>query len=100
MIVGPVAAVDLIGASPGARAVEAPQANGVSFAQMLRDGVDATSDKLVEADRLVKAFALDDSVPAHQVMFAIEEARLSLEMMIQVRNRLVEGYQQIMNMQV
>lgn len=72
----------------------------VSFSQMLRQGVDATNAKLVEADRLVTAFALDGSIPAHQVTFALEEARLSVELMIQVRNRLVEGYQQITNMQV
>jgi flagellar hook-basal body complex protein FliE len=72
----------------------------VSFQQLLSAGLDATNTKIAEADRLVAAFAVDNDIPAHQVTFALEEARLSLEMMIQVRNRLVEGYQQIMNMQV
>lgn len=74
--------------------------DNLSFEQLLRAGIDITNAKLVEADRLVTAFTLDNDIPAHQVTFALEEARLSLEMMIQVRNRLVEGYQQIMNMQV
>lgn len=73
---------------------------GLSFEQLLRTGVDAADAKIASADRLVTAFTLDNDIPAHQVMFALEEARLSLEMMIQVRNRLVEGYQQIMNMQI
>jgi flagellar hook-basal body complex protein FliE len=34
------------------------------------------------------------------VTFALEQARLSLELMLQVRSRLVEGYQQIMGMQL
>jgi flagellar hook-basal body complex protein FliE len=72
----------------------------VSFQKLLNAGIDATNTKIAEADRLVAAFAVDNDIPAHQVTFALEEARLSLEMMIQVRNRLVEGYQQIMNMQV
>lgn len=71
-----------------------------SFIEMLTSGVEVTNDKVAAADRLVREFVLDSSVPVHQVAFALEEARLSLDMLVQVRNRLVEGYQQIMNMQV
>jgi flagellar hook-basal body complex protein FliE len=74
--------------------------HGVSFEQMLRIGIDTTAAKLSEADRLVTAFAIDDTMPAHKVTFALEEARLSLELMIQIRNKMIDGYQQIMNMQV
>lgn len=76
------------------------ETSAASFQQLLRAGVAATDAKIAEADRLVAAFAVDNDIPVHQVTFALEEARLSLEMMIQVRNRLIEGYQQIMNMQV
>ncbi len=72
----------------------------VSFEQLLRGGIEAADGKIAEANRMVTAFTLDNDIPTHQVTFALEQARLSLEMMIQVRNRLVEGYQQIMNMQV
>ncbi|HEV7228467.1 flagellar hook-basal body complex protein FliE [Brevundimonas sp.] len=71
-----------------------------SFTQMLADGVERTNDRLLEADRLTQAFALGEDVPVHQVMFAIEQARLSLELMNQVRGRLIEGYQEILRMQV
>jgi flagellar hook-basal body complex protein FliE len=71
-----------------------------SFAQALMYGVDTVDRKVAAADAEVRAFALDDSVPLHQVTFALEDARLSLELMLQVRSRLVEGYQQIMNMQL
>jgi flagellar hook-basal body complex protein FliE len=72
----------------------------VGFAELMANGIEATNTKLVNADKAIAAFAIDDSVPAHRVTYALEEARLSLELMLQVRNRLVEGYQQIMNMQV
>lgn len=100
MIVEPVSAVQMLGPQLVARASGIDQPRAISFEQMLRKGVEATSEKLAEANRLVTAFAIDDSVPAHQVTFALEEARLSLELMMQVRNKLVEGYQQIMGMQV
>lgn len=100
MIVEPVSAVQMLGPQLVARPASIDQTHGMSFEQMLRKGVEATSEKLAEANRLVTEFAIDDSIPAHQVTFALEEARLSLELMMQVRNKLVEGYQQIMGMQV
>lgn len=100
MIVEPVSAVQMLGPQLVARPNSIDQVHSISFQQMLSKGVEATSEKLAEANRLVTAFAIDDSIPAHQVTFALEEARLSLELMMQVRNKLVEGYQQIMGMQV
>lgn len=77
-----------------------PASNAPPFSSLLINGLEGVSAKINEADNMVRAFALDDSIPVHQVTFALEEARLSLEMMLQVRNRLLEGYQQLMNMQL
>jgi flagellar hook-basal body complex protein FliE len=72
----------------------------VSFSQLLANGIGAVNDKALAADNMVRVFALDDSIPVHQVTYALSQAQLSLELMMQVRNRLVEGYQQLMNMQL
>lgn len=90
--------VDALGSVPIAPGP--PAAGGTTFAQMLTGGIDRVNDKLVAADAAVQAFTLDDSIPIHQVTYALEEARLSFELMVQVRNRLLEGYQQLMNMQL
>ena len=71
-----------------------------AFARMLMDGVDQVNQSVIEADRMVQAFAVDDSIPLHHVTFALEQARLSTELMMQVRSRLLEGYQEIMRMQL
>ena len=73
---------------------------GASFASILRSGLESVNDKIATADGLVRQFALDDSIPVHQVTFALEEARLSLEFAMQVRQRLVETYRELMNMQL
>jgi flagellar hook-basal body complex protein FliE len=39
-------------------------------------------------------------VPLHQVTYALEEARLSVELAMQVRTRLVESYRELMNMSI
>jgi flagellar hook-basal body complex protein FliE len=77
-----------------------PVAPAASFGQILTNGIDAVNNKAIAADNLVRAFAVDDSIPVHQVTFALTQAQLSLELTMQVRNRLVEGYQQLMNMQL
>jgi len=77
-----------------------PVQGASSFSQLLLDGIGDVSSKTVEADKQVRSFILDDSIPVHQVTFALEQARLSLELMVQVRSRLVESYQQLMNMQL
>jgi flagellar hook-basal body complex protein FliE len=73
---------------------------GASFSQILLNGIDSVNQRVANADAVVRAFALDDSIPVHQVTFALEQARLSLELMMQVRARMVEGYQRVMEMQL
>ena len=91
--------LSLVPASPvSTAAMPAPVTGG--FSRMLSEGVDAVQDKVAAADKMVKAFILDDSIPVHQVSFALEQAKLSMELMLQVRARLVEGYQQLMTMQM
>ena len=96
--VAPLALPDLLGVHGHSLAAAAPQ--GASFSQVLMNGVESVNRQVVNADAMVRAFALDDSIPVHQVTFALEQARLSLELMMQVRSRLVEGYQRIMEMQL
>jgi flagellar hook-basal body complex protein FliE len=81
--------------APGPAAAGAP-----SFSQILMNGMESVNRRVAHADSMVRAFALDDSIPLHQVTFALEEARLSVELMMQVRARLVESYQRMMEMQL
>jgi flagellar hook-basal body complex protein FliE len=78
----------------------AHQAASVGFGDILASGMRHVDGKLATANDLVRQFALDDSVPLHQVTFALEEARLSVELAMQVRSRLVESYRELMNMQL
>lgn len=73
---------------------------GPSFGEVLMHGIQSVDRRVANADAMVRAFALDGNVPVHQVTFALEEARLSLELMMQVRARLVESYQRMMEMQL
>jgi len=76
------------------------QSAGVNFADMMSAGMRHVDAKVGNANELVKQFALDDSVPLHQVTFALEEARMTVELAMQVRGRLVESFREMMNMQL
>lgn len=77
-----------------------PPVPATGFADILSAGMRHVEGKLATADALVRRFALDDEVPVHQVSFALEEARLSVELAMQVRARLVEAYRDMMAMQL
>ena len=51
------------------------------------------------SDQSVKDFATGEVTDIHQVMVAAEEANLSFQLMMEVRNRLLESYREIMRMQ-
>lgn len=80
--------------------IQAPATPGTGFADILTAGLKQVESKLSTADDLVRRFALDDSIPVHQVTFALEEARMSVELAMQVRGKLVDGYRELMNMQL
>lgn len=72
----------------------------IGFGDMLSNGLKSVEEKIDIANAKVRDFAVDENVPIHEVTIALEEARLSVELALQVRTRLVEGYREIMNMQL
>jgi flagellar hook-basal body complex protein FliE len=98
--VPPVAAAAIQAFAQSAPPAMAPPVAGPSFGQVLIQGLESVDRRVANADALVRAFTLNGDVPIHQVTFALEEARLSVELMMQFRARLVESYQRMMEMQL
>ena len=76
------------------------QAAASSFSSLFSDSLARMDAKIAHADEMVTRFAIDDNMPVHQVTIALEQARLSVELAMQVRQRFVEGYRELMNMQL
>jgi flagellar hook-basal body complex protein FliE len=102
--VSPVGAIDAVLASqPALTALGMAPVSGpptVGFGEILAAGMRGVEGKLATADDLVRRFTLDGGVPIHQVTYALEQARLSVELAMQVRGRLLDGYRELMNMQL
>lgn len=98
---GAVGASDLAGLATRADGLTQTRAKpSIGFGDLLTRGLGEVERKVDHADAMVRAFALDDSVPVHEVTIALEEARLSVDLAMQVRTRLVEAFREIMNTQL
>ena len=71
-----------------------------SFMDTLKGKLDEVNDQQLQAEATSEAFIKGDNVDIHQVMVVSEEAKLSLQMAVQVRNKLVEAYQEINRIQL
>jgi flagellar hook-basal body complex protein FliE len=77
------------------------QGNAPDFANMLKQSIDQVNENQMAAGALKQAFEVGDpNVDIAQVMVAVQKAGVSFQAMVQVRNRLISAYQDIMNMPV
>ncbi|SCN21302.1 Flagellar hook-basal body complex protein FliE [Clostridium sp. N3C] len=80
--------------------VESTNFGSVSFMDMLKEKLDDVNEKQIKADEATEAFISGDDVDIHELMLITEEAKMSLQLAVQVRNKLVEAYQEINKMQL
>ena len=73
---------------------------GPGFAQTISDGLHSVNADLNAADMATAALAAGRETSTHDVMIALSKARLDMELVVQVRNRLMSAYQEIARMQV
>lgn len=71
------------------------------FSELLKQSVDKVNETQADSKRLQEAFQSGDpNVQVSEVMVAMQKSNVSFQAMLQVRNKLVSAYQEIMNMQV
>ncbi len=76
-----------------------PRASG-SFGELLGKAVDDLDRLQSSADDAVNRLALGEPIDLHSVSIAVQEAEIGFQLALQVRNKLVEAYQEVMRMQV
>ncbi len=88
-----------IGVDRGALVPFGPAAEGTSFGDTLTKAINEVSAAQDRSAALTGAFMRGEQVELHQVMAASEEAGISLELMVEVRNKFTEAYRTLINMQ-
>ena len=76
------------------------QQMGDRFGEMLKTSMTEVNQAQISADRAAEQIAAGETKDLHGAMIKLEEADISLRLMVQVRNKAVEAYQEIMRMQV
>ncbi len=77
-----------------------PGPHGAGFKDAVKKAVTEVNRLQNQADDLAVKLATGDVEDVHEAMIAMQKAKLALEFTIQVRNKVVEAYQEIMRMQV
>ena len=100
-VLGQLRSAAAMAAGAGARTpVDTGNKNG-DFAAVLKASLDQANGMQQQASKLARDFELGASdVSLPDVMVSIQKANVSFQQVVQVRNRLVSAYHDIMNMQV
>ena len=80
--------------------IETTSKSNSDFGQLLKDALNSVNDKQIYADKLTNELVLGGDVEVHEVMLAAEEAGLSLQLAVQVRNKITEAVKELTNLQI
>ncbi|MDW2981773.1 flagellar hook-basal body complex protein FliE [Rhodanobacter sp. KK11] len=94
------AITSVTGAMPVPELAPRPIDSTGDFSRLLGEGLGALNTSLNAGDHALRAMAAGEAIPLHDVMIAMERARLDLQFAVEVRNRAVEAYQQLTQMQL
>ena len=95
----PATDVTGLNSDSGPQAASGAQAGG-SFQNLLGSFVGEVNDKQAAAADAVAGLMSGKNVTLHQAMISMEEASVSFQMMVEVRNKLLDSYQELMRMQI
>ncbi len=86
---------------PGAANGAGGTTGSVDFAQVLKNSIDQVNQTQQQAEGMAANFAAgNDTANLHEVMISLQKANVSFQEMVQVRNKLVSAYHDVMNMQI
>jgi flagellar hook-basal body complex protein FliE len=100
---GPIESLPTMGVNPiaaPARIGAPSESSGGDFAGMLAGAVSNLNSQLTRADRLQEAAATGELADPTVAIVETQKADIALQMATQVRNKLVEGWQELSRMQV
>jgi flagellar hook-basal body complex protein FliE len=84
----------------GIEALNSPQEASPSFKEFMLDALDHVNSMQHDADHAVEQLATGEDVNAAEVLTAVQKADLSFRMMMQIRNKLIQAYQEIKEIRI
>lgn len=77
-----------------------PTTSGGMFGNVVEKFIQDTNNQQLQADLSVQRLATGESDSVHETMLALAKADLSLRVFMEVRNKVIDAYQEVMRMQM
>lgn len=74
--------------------------SGSAFQSVLKNAINSVEQTRTDANQAVNSFLQGEDVELHSTVLAAQKAELSFEMFLQMRNKVVQAYQEIMRSQI
>jgi flagellar hook-basal body complex protein FliE len=71
-----------------------------SFSNVIKDALDKVNDKQVDSNKKIEGLIKGESVSMHDIMISAQEAQMSMQLMVEVRNKVYEAYQELNRVQL
>jgi len=94
--IGPIRQQGQIDKSQGAK----QQKDGASFKDTLQGFLKDVNSMQVKADQSIEKMAAGEITDVHQVMSTVEEANVAFNMMMEIRNKVMDAYQEVMRIRL
>jgi len=95
-----VRGIEALPVLPEAASRVASSGGGISFGEALTRALEKVNEAQVRADEAIKKFIAGEVEDLHTVLIALREAETWMQLAVQVRNKVVEAYQEISRMPV
>lgn len=89
-----------LGADLGVKTAKAGASAGQSFGDALKESMNEVNNLQLDADKSIEAMVSGENKDIHGTMIALSKADLAFRMTVQVRNKVLDAYQEVMRMQV
>lgn len=91
----------MLEAQAAGKTASVEEGQSANFSDLLKQSIDKVNDTQQTAKELTHAFEMGDkNVDLAEVMIAVQKSSISFQAMVQVRNKLVDAYKDVMNMPI
>ncbi len=71
-----------------------------SFFNMISEKLHSIDHSVKESDGLMQAYIKGENIPVHEIMIALGKAKTEIQLAVEIRNKLLESYQEITRIQL
>jgi flagellar hook-basal body complex protein FliE len=79
---------------------EPPVVSTTDFSALLKTGASSLTEQTGRASELLSSYAVGENIAPHELVMAMEQAKMSMQLAVEVRNRLVDAYQELTRLQI